>query len=154
MKLTPAEKKIADLAAPVVAEAGLALVAVRVTSGTVQIFAENPETRNLGVDDCAALSRALSPVLEAQGPMRGPWRLEVSSPGADRPLAQACDFTHYAGREAKIERQDPDVTGQKRFRGTLLGLTEDGAAARLEIEGRQVAIPLDAIAKAKLIASA
>ena len=150
MQQTPAEARIAALAAPVVAAAGRALVAVRVTSGTVQIFAEDPATRNLGVDDCATLSRALSPVLEADGGMTGPWRLEVSSPGADRPLARAQDFVDFAGREAKIELAAPDASGQKRFRGTLHGL--QGDAVRIETEGREVVLPLNAISKAKIVA--
>jgi ribosome maturation factor RimP len=151
MQHTPAEARIAALAAPVVAAQGRALVAVRVTSGTVQIFAEDPATRNLGVDDCAALSRALSPVLEAAAPMSGPWRLEVSSPGADRPLARAQDFADFAGREAKIELAAPDAQGQKRFRGTLQGM--EGDTVRIETEGREVALPLAAISKARLIAT-
>ncbi|HBH26555.1 MAG TPA: ribosome maturation factor RimP [Rhodospirillaceae bacterium] len=151
MKTTPLEENIAALARPVVAEAGRALVAVRVGSGVAQILAEDPVTRNLGIEDCAALHRALAPVLAAA---RVNVRLEVSSPGADRPLTKAQDFVDFAGREAKIELDALDKEGQKRFRGVLAGLTEDGTAMRLEIEGWKADIPLTAIARAKLVANA
>ena len=96
---------IADLAEPVLAELGFRLVRVKISGrdgGTVQIMAERPKG-GMSVDDCAAISRALSPVLDAYDPMPGRYRLEVSSPGIDRPLVRPSDFALWAGHEAKVE---------------------------------------------------
>lgn len=148
MKLTTLESKIAALATPVVAEVDFALLTVRVQSGVVQIFAENPATRNLGIEDCVCLHKALFPVLMAQGGLSTDMRLEVSSPGLDRPLVKPQDFVDYMGREVKIELDMPDAAGQKRFRGVIKSLEEDNVI--LETEGQQKTLPLASIARAKL----
>lgn len=83
--------------------------------GALQIMAEDPKTRNLGVDECADISRALSAVLDVEDPIKGAYRLEVSSPGIDRPLVKKGDFEDFEGFEAKIELHSPLETGQKDF---------------------------------------
>src|SRR6185369_15082717 len=122
--------RVAALAGPVLSGLGYRLVRVRVsgTSGiTVQIMAERPDG-SMAIEDCEAASRALSPVFDAEDPIDREYRLEISSPGIDRPLVRRSDFARYAGHEAKVEMavaQD----GRKRFRGILLG--NEGDSARL-----------------------
>ena len=92
-------RAIADLAEPVLEELGFRLVRVKVSGrdgGTVQIMAERP-SGEMSVEDCATISRRLSPLLDAYDPMPGHYRLEVSSPGIDRPLGQAERFRVMGG---------------------------------------------------------
>ena len=98
---------------------------------TVQVMAERPDG-TMQVEDCEAASRALSPVLDETDPVDRAYRLEISSPGLDRPLVRRCDFERHADHVVKIEMTVP-FDGRKRFRGTLLGL--QGDAARLRDDG-------------------
>ena len=147
--------EIAALAEPVLAELGFRLVRV-VLSGrqgaTVQVMAERPDGL-LTVEDCADISRRLSPVLDAHDPIEGQYHLEVSSPGIDRPLVRPSDFVDWAGYEAKIELKEL-VSGRKRFRGVLAGV--EGGEVRIEVamdeQGRQViGLPIRLIAEARLV---
>src|SRR3954467_6142322 len=122
--------RVAAIAAPVLTGLGYRLVRVRVsgTQGcTVQIMAERPDG-TMAIEDCEAASRALSPVFDTEDPIEREYRLELSSPGIDRPLARLAAFQRYAGHEAKVEMAVP-VEGRKRFRGILLGV--EGEMARL-----------------------
>src|SRR6185436_358880 len=97
--------RVAAIAAPVLSDLGYRLVRVRVagTAGiTVQIMAERPDG-SMTIEDCEAASRALSPVFDVEDPIDREYRLEISSPGIDRPLVRSSDFTRHAGHEAKIE---------------------------------------------------
>ena len=112
--------RVAALAEPVLADLGYRLVRVRVSGAagcTVQIMAERPDG-SMAIEDCEAASRALSPVFDAADPIEGAYRLEISSPGIDRPLVRRSDFDRYAGHVAHIEMLAP-VDGRKRFRGEL-----------------------------------
>ncbi|MCB1563622.1 MAG: ribosome maturation factor RimP [Alphaproteobacteria bacterium] len=153
MKITPLERKIADIAAPVIQDRGFELVCVHMTSENgaqlLRIMAEDPATGNLGIDDCAVLSKAVSVALDVEDPIKGTYRLELSSPGIDRPLVRLKDFETYTGLEAKLEMDMPDENGQKRFRGRLKGL--EGETIRLETDQGEVDIPFGALAKAKLV---
>src|SRR5690242_4019091 len=120
--------KLAAIAEPVIAGLGFRLVRVRVSglSGcTIQIMAERPDG-SMTIDDCEAISRALSPVLDVADPIERAYRLEISSPGIDRPLVRRSDFERHAGHRIKIEMAT-SVAGRRRFRGVLLGTQEDGA---------------------------
>jgi ribosome maturation factor RimP len=148
--------RVATIAAPVLTGMGFRLVRVRVsgTSGiTVQIMAERPDG-SMAIEDCEAASRALSPVFDAEDPIEREYRLEVSSPGIDRPLVRCSDFERYAGHEAKIEMTVP-LDGRKRFRGILTGV--DGEAAKLrrkdvaEGEHADVLLPIADMAEARLV---
>jgi ribosome maturation factor RimP len=122
--------RVAALAAPVLSPLGYRLVRVRVsgTAGmTVQIMAEKADG-TMAIEDCEAASRALSPVFDAEDPIDREYRLEVSSPGIDRPLVRLSDFARHAGHEIKLEMAVA-LDGRKRFRGLLLGT--EGEAARL-----------------------
>jgi ribosome maturation factor RimP len=147
---------IADLAEPVLEELGFRLVRVKVSGrdgGTVQIMAERP-TGEMTVEDCATISRRLSPVLDAYDPMPGQYRLEVSSPGIGRPLVRPSDFALWAGHEAKVELKEL-VDGRKRFRGVIEGVEDDEARLRIELEGKvepvTIGLPFSLINEAKLV---
>ena len=154
---TGEERTVAELAEPVIEELGYRLVRVKVSGrdgGTVQIMAERADGE-MTVDDCATISRSLSPVLEAYDPMPGQYQLEVSSPGIDRPLVRPSDFALWAGHEAKVELKEP-VDGRKRFRGVIEGIADDEARLRIELEGKTepvvIGLPFSLIGEAKLVA--
>ena len=143
--------RIAALIEPAIANLGFELVRVAVRGvgrPTLQVMVERADGRTMDVEDCAAVSRALSALLDVEDPIGGAYDLEISSPGIDRPLTRRKDFERFAGFEAKLELaalQD----GRRRFRGRLLGL--DGAKVRMDSEGQVLTVPFDAIVKAKLV---
>ncbi len=138
-----------------IADLGFRLVRVAVSGKegqTVQIMAERSDG-SMTIEDCEAISRQVSAVLDVNDPISEAWRLEVSSPGIDRPLVRPSDFTDWAGYEAKFEMKEM-ISGRKRFRGVLEGF-EDGEA-RVEVEldqiGRQViGLPVALISEARLV---
>ncbi|MEP9367832.1 ribosome maturation factor RimP [Xanthobacter sp. VNH20] len=120
--------RVAGIVGPVLAGLGMRLVRVKHTArdgGTLQIMAERPDG-SMTIDDCEAVSRAVSPVLDVEDPIASAYRLEISSPGIDRPLVRLTDFDRWSGHEVKVEMAVP-LDGRKRFRGILLG-TEGGLA--------------------------
>jgi len=147
--------RVAAIAAPVLIGLGYRLVRVRISgtaSLTVQIMAERADG-SMTIEDCEASSRALSPVFDVEDPIDREYRLELSSPGIDRPLVRRSDFVRHAGHEAKIEMEVPLGT-QKRFRGIVLGV--EGDAARLrprdsEREAAGVLLPIADMAEARLV---
>lgn len=148
--------RVATIAEPVIEQLGYRLVRVRISSAegcTVQIMAERPDG-SMTVEDCETLSRALSPVLDVADPIDRAYRLELSSPGIDRPLVRKSDFERYSGHLVKIEMAVP-VEGRKRFRGVLAGV--EGEAARLRIEDAadgdqaEVMLPIEEMGEAKLV---
>jgi ribosome maturation factor RimP len=148
--------RIASIAGPVIEQLGYRLVRIRVSSGeacTIQIMAERPDG-SMMVDDCEAISRALSPVFDVNEPIDRAYRLEVSSPGIDRPLVRRSDFERHAGHLVKIEMEVP-VAGRKRFRGILEGV--EGDMARLTRddpkadENPEVLLPIVDMGEAKLV---
>ena len=143
--------RIAALIEPAIAGLGYDLVRVAMRGAappTLQVMVERVDGRTMNVEDCAAVSRALSALLDVEDPIGGAYELEVSSPGIDRPLTRRKDFERFAGFEAKLEL-DAMQDGRRRVRGRLLGL--DGAMVRVDSEGQVVALPFDAIRKAKLV---
>lgn len=148
--------RVASITEPVIEELGYRLVRVKVSSAeeaTVQIMAERPDG-SMTIEDCETISRALSPVLDANDPMEKAYRLEISSPGIDRPLVRKSDFDRYGGHLVKIEMELP-VDGRKRFRGHLAGT--DGNTARLtrddvaEGEAADVMLPIEDMTDARLV---
>src|SRR6202030_2632540 len=93
-----------------------------------QIMAERPDG-TMNIVDCEAASRALSPVFDVSDPIEGSYRLEISSPGIDRPLVRHSDFDRYAGHVAQVEMTVP-IDGRRRFRGRLLGTEGDAVRIR------------------------
>lgn len=148
--------RVATIVEPVIEQLGYRLVRVRVSGAegcTVQIMAERPDG-SMTVEDCEAVSRALSPVLDVADPIDRAYRLEISSPGIDRPLVRKSDFERYAGHVARIETAMP-IQGRKRFRGTLMGT--EGEAARIrrddasEGEEAEILLPIEEMSEAKLV---
>src|ERR1700754_102886 len=137
-----AAARVAMIAEPVLAGLGFRLVRVKVSglSGcTVQVMAERPDGTMI-IEDCEAVSRALSPVLDVTDPMDRAYRLEISSPGMDRPLVRRSDFERYAGNRVRIEMAIA-VEGRKRFRGLLTGV--EGNAACVQREDAAPGEPVD-----------
>jgi ribosome maturation factor RimP len=147
--------RVVDLIEPALQDRGFRLVRVAITGqdgNTVQVMAERADG-TLTIEDCEAISREISPLLDVHDPITGSYRLEVSSPGIDRPLVRPSDFEDWAGYEAKIELKEP-VDGRKRFRGTLEGL-EDGEV-RIAVDIDQVGptvlgFPVALVGEAKLV---
>ena len=148
--------RVAALAEPILEASGYRLVRARVSGQlgcTIQIMAERPDG-SMNIDDCEAASRALSPVFDAADPIDRAYRLEMSSPGIDRPLVRRSDFDRYAGHLVKIEMNVP-AEGRKRFRGTLLGT--EGEAARLRSDdakpgqNAEPLLPIADMAEARLV---
>jgi ribosome maturation factor RimP len=147
--------RVAAIAEPVLEGLGYRLVRVKVSGadgGTVQIMAERPDG-SMTVEDCENASRALSPVLDVADPIERAYRLEVSSPGLDRPLVRKSDFERYAGHVARIEMEIP-VDGRKRFRGLLLGTQGDMARLRrddADNEAPEALLRIGDMSEAKLL---
>ena len=148
--------RIAAIVEPVLTGMEYRLVRVAVSGSdgcTVQVMAERPDG-TMTVEDCEAVSRAVSPALDVADPIERAYRLEVSSPGMDRPLVRSSDFERYAGHRVKVELAVP-VSGRRRFKGTLVGL--EGSCVRLRQEGvsgeaaEEVLLPIMDVAEAKLV---
>ena len=138
---------------PEVKSLGYDLVRVQMIGGasdpTLQVMAERADTRQLAITDCEAISRRLSEVLDAADPIEGSYRLEVSSPGIDRPLTRLKDFSDWAGHEARVTLAEPRE-GRKQFTGTLDGF--DGEQIRLtDKQGSEHSLPFPEITAAKLL---
>jgi len=150
---TDMDARILAIADPIAKDLGLRIVRVRVMNGkrsTVQIMAERFSDGQMGVDDCANLSRELSATLEVEDPISDAYVLEVSSPGLDRPLTDLQDFEVYAGFLARLEL-DRFVEGRKRFRGILAGFEGDNIEIDLDGEEDRAEIPFAWISDAKLL---
>lgn len=144
---------IAKLIEPEARALGFALVRVAMFGGktdpTLQVMAERPDTRQLDLSDCEALSRRVSEVLDAADPIEEAYRLEVSSPGIDRPLTRLKDFADWAGFDARIRLAEP-LDGRKQFDARLNGVEGDTITIYAERAG-EIAIPFARIATAKLL---
>lgn len=141
------------LIAPETQALGFDLVRVKLFGGagdrTLQVMAERPDTRQLTIDDCANLSRRISDVLDAADPIDEEYRLEVSSPGIDRPLTRLKDFADWAGHEARIVLGAP-VDGRKQLTGVLEGVDGDRIVIHLAKTG-EMTIGFGQVASAKLL---
>ena len=150
---------MADVAAltrliePAVEAEGLALVRVKMIGGksdpTLQVMAEDPGTRQLTLEDCARLSRRLSDVLDEADPIEDAYRLEVSSPGIDRPLTRLADFDDWRGHEARVVLAEK-LNGRKVFAGDVLGT--EGETVLIDVDGLgPTGLPFADIHSAKLV---
>jgi ribosome maturation factor RimP len=148
--------RVAGIVEPVIEGLGYRLVRVRVSGSdgcTVQVMAERTDG-TMTIEDCEICSRALSPVLDADDPVDRAYRLEMSSPGIDRPLVRQSDFNRYANNFVKIEMAVA-VEGRKRFRGQLLGAEGNVARIRRDDssagETADIMLPIEEMAEAKLV---
>ena len=126
---------------------GYELVDVQASNGGrfLRLFIDKPA--GINVDDCAAVSRQLARVLEVEGIDYD--RLEVSSPGLDRPLRKAGDFVRFAGQKAELRMRRPDAGGRRKFAGVLMG--SEAGQVQIEVDGQTVALALEDIERAKLV---
>jgi ribosome maturation factor RimP len=148
---TAEDRRLLELLDPVAGARGYEIVRLRLIGGhrrTLQIMAEDA-CGEMTIDDCAVLSRALSEALEAADPISGEYVLEVSSPGADRPLTRLADFERFKGLEARLEL-DRLVENRKRFKGILAGVEGENVAVDLEGEVETALVPFAWISDAKL----
>ncbi len=139
--LTEQERRLLDLIRPVAEKLGMEVVRLRVSGGRrphLQIMAEKAGGAPTDVEDCARLSRALSPVLEEADPISEAYILEVSTPGIDRPLTRPGDFARWIGHTARIELARP-IDGRRRFTGTIMSEDEAGVHIELDDETELVA---------------
>ena len=144
--------RVAALAEPVLLELGYRLVRVRISGSsgcTVQIMAERPDGA-MAIEDCEAASRALSPLLDAADPIESSYRLEISSPGIDRPLVRRSDFDRFSGHVAKIEMLVP-VEGRRRFRGELRGTTDEAVRLQADEPAGEILLRIEDIMEARLV---
>ena len=154
-----APERVGRIAAPVLRDLGYRLVRVKISSAagaTIQIMAERPDG-TMSIEDCESVSVALSPVFDVDEPMAHAYRLEISSPGIDRPLVRESDFARAIGHEARVE-MGAAINGRKRFRGRLAALesapespvawmtlvADDGSESDVEL-------PIRAMAEARLV---
>lgn len=141
-----------DMLAPTIEAMGFEVVRILMTGAqrpTLQIMIERQDRKNLVVDDCAAVSRAISAILDEKGPIDSEYSLEVSSPGIDRPLTKPEHFSRFAGYEAKVETSDT-VDGRKRFKGKIISL-EPNNNIKIMMDDKEYSIPFESVSKAKLV---
>lgn len=156
LRETGVAANIAAVVEPVLTDLGFRLVRVSLGGGAMdrilQVMAERPDG-SISIDDCEAISRALSPVLDVADPISGAYRLEISSPGIDRPLVRAGDFETWAGHQVKLEVSEA-IEGRKRFKGVLEGF-EDGEVRIVTDLGplgmQHLGVPVALVADAKLV---
>jgi ribosome maturation factor RimP len=147
--------QVAGIAEPVIEGLGYRLVRVKISGQdglTVQIMAERPDG-TMAIEDCEKVSRDLSAVLDTFDPLPGAYRLEISSPGIDRPLVRANDFDDWQGHEVRIELKEA-VSGRKRWRGEIEGLIDGEVRVVCEVEGlglQTVGFPVALVAEARLV---
>jgi len=156
IKETGAAAAIAELSEPVLESLGFRLVLARILSGQgiiVEIMAERPDG-SMTIDDCRTVSLALSPVLDVHDPIPGAYRLQISSPGIDRPLVRPSDFDQWAGFEARIELKEM-IDGRRRFRGVIEGFENGEVLIEVDL-GKEhgvklLGLPIGLIDEAKLV---
>ena len=148
--------RVSAVAGPVLEGMGYRLVRIRISGEagcTVQIMAERPDG-SMQIEDCEAISRALSPVLDVADPIDRAYRLEISSPGIDRPLVRRSDFERYTGHLVKVEMAVAHE-GRKRFRGSLAGVEGDRVRLRRDDvkagEDTDVLLVMEDIGEARLV---
>ena len=150
------DRRLAEIVAPVIEDLGFELVRLRLQGGrspTLQIMADRPGVgpgagSGIEVDDCAAISTAVSATLDVEDPIEDAYTLEVSSPGIDRPLTRLKDFDAWAGHEARLETVEL-IDGRRRFKGALAGTS--GEEVLIEIEEGTIGLRFEWLSDAKLV---
>ncbi len=146
-------ERIESLLAPVLEEMGYGIVRVQLSGGmrpTLQIMIERLDEQSVSIDDCVAVSRQASAMLDVADPIKSAYRLEVSSPGIDRPLVKKSDFQRFAGEIIKLQTRD-QLHGRKRFEGRLEGVEGDEVLLTWDEEQPVLRVPYEQIAKAKIV---
>jgi ribosome maturation factor RimP len=150
------DARVALIVEPALEAEGYRLVRVRLSGQnglTLQVMAER-EDGTMTVEDCEAVSRLLSPLLDVEDPIDKAYHLEISSPGIDRPLVRKADFADAVGRLVKVETS-MQVSGRKRFRGRIVGADDEGVTVETDKpaigEEFKTMLPFEAIAEARLV---
>lgn len=138
--------ELRNLIEPAVTALGYELVGVELSRGLLRVYIDHAE--GIGVDDCQAVSYQVSGVLDVEDPISGQYSLEVSSPGLDRPLFKAGDFTRFAGEQVAVKLTAP-FEGRRKYKGLLVGLIDEQVI--VNAEGQEFSFPLDQIDQAKLV---
>ena len=152
------EQQLKEIIQPALEDMGYALVSVsldgRDGSKVLSVMIE-PADRSgtVGVDECAKISRTVSTLLDVEDPIEGQYRLEVGSPGIDRPLFDADDFRRFEGFHAKIQLLVPVdvVSGRKSYQGKIVSVSEDGKTVMILMDNEEHELPIDGIQRAKLV---
>lgn len=135
---------------PAVADLGYDLLCIELqgtgNDAVLRLYIDSPN--GIGVDDCVAVSREVSALLDVDDPIDSAYRLEVSSPGMDRPLVKPQHFNEYIGRDAKLKLRVPHA-GRRNFRGKLLACSEE--AVSVEVDGERFDLPFIDIERARLV---
>ena len=146
------QRRLEAIVVPALEGMGFELVRLMLMGGReqrLQIMVERPEAGTASIEECTAVSRMLSAVLDVADPIPGAYTLEVSSPGIDRPLTRPKDFVRWSGHVVRIETGEL-LDGRRRFKGVLLGLDGEDVVVRLE-EGGEARLPLPLVQRAKLV---
>ncbi|MEA2064665.1 MAG: ribosome maturation factor RimP [Gemmatimonadota bacterium] len=147
------ENELSELCEQLLSESGYELVGVEVAGlagrrRTTRFFIDKPG--GVTLDDCAGVSRMIDPLIEASGVFKGPYVIEVSSPGLDRPLVKPADYERFSGRKVRFRLARP-LDGRRKFTGVLHGM-DDRGCVMIELEGgQQVRIPLDLVSRSNLV---
>jgi ribosome maturation factor RimP len=144
-------RRLEELVQPSLRAMGYDLVRMKFSGGVLQIMVERISGEGISVDDCAEVSRSLSALLDVDDPLPGPYTLEVSSPGIDRPLVRIEDYVRFQGRHAKIELAQA-IDGRRRWRGRIGGVSSGHVTLQAE-DGPEIALPFARILSAKLVLS-
>lgn len=143
--------EICDLLAPTVEALGLELLGAEFAptgnSALLRLYIDAPG-RHVGIEDCEAVSREVSAVLDVEDPITSAYTLEVSSPGIDRPLFTPAQFARFAGEQAKVALRLP-VDGRRRLQARIVRV--EGGTIVLEADGKEYAVGHDNIEKARLV---
>lgn len=147
-----ARHHLQDMLEPAINELGFDVVRI-LTIGqknpTLQIMIERKDRTDIIVSDCAKVSRAVSEILDEKDPIKDQYSLEVSSPGLDRPLMTLEHFQRFVGMEVKLETL-VEIEKRKRFTGKMVSV-DDKNIIHFEMDGKEYAIPYDAVSKAKIV---
>ncbi len=141
---------IGEMLEPGIRSMGFELVGVEYKGGTggglLRVYIDSED--GISADDCQKVSYLVSGVLDVKDPIQGPYTLEVSSPGLDRPLFRPQDFERFAGQLVRVRMSHP-IGGQRKFKGRLQGLEDDKVV--IEQEGQEISLPFDDIEQARLV---
>ncbi len=150
-ELTTGRNDLVDMLEPVINDLGYELLTVEYSAtgnkSLLRVYIDSADGVN--VDDCARVSREISAILDVNDPVSGHYLLEVSSPGADRPLAKPAHFEKVVGKKIRVKMKYP-VMGRQRFTGILQQL--DGMTLVLEVDNEAYDLPLQEVEKANLVA--
>ncbi|MFO0109165.1 MAG: ribosome maturation factor RimP [Alphaproteobacteria bacterium] len=149
--MKPLEAQVHALLEPSIVAMGFRLVQLKLNDGSknrlLQIMAERPDG-SITLEDCANISRQVSAVLDVEDIIPTAYRLEVGSPGIDRPLVSLQDYINYQGFTAKLETILP-IQGRRRFTGEILA--PEGETLRIKVDGEIYAIALRDVQQSKLV---